>query len=343
MFRFGEPQLLYLLVLLPPLLAFLFWVVRRKRHGIQVLVGPHMASRLTGNSSSRRQWTKGLLVVAALGLLLGGLARPQFGTRLETVEREGQDLVVVLDLSASMLARDIQPNRLEKAKHALGTLIGLLEGDRIGIVGFAGEAFVQCPLTLDYGAARTLLASMGPESIPVPGTALGEALRKGLELFPAEEEKHKVMVLITDGEDHLGRPLEVAREAAAQGVVIHAVGIGSMQGTPIPVFDSEGRAEGFKRDSSGQVVMTRLDESTLRELAEETGGAYRRATPGESELEGIYGEVAAMEKKQIASIQVAQYEERFQIPVLLGLILLLADLLLAERRSVDRVWKGRFR
>ena len=343
MFRFGEPQLLYLLVLLPPLLAFLFWVIRRKRHGIQVLVGPHMASRLTGNSSSRRQWTKGLLVVAALGLLLGGLARPQFGTRLETVEREGQDLVVVLDLSASMLARDIQPNRLEKAKHALGTLIGLLEGDRIGIVGFAGEAFVQCPLTLDYGAVRTLLASMGPESIPVPGTALGDALRKGLELFPAEEEKHKVMVLITDGEDHLGRPLEVAREAAAQGVVIHAVGIGSMQGTPIPVFDSEGRAEGFKRDSSGQVVMTRLDESTLRELAEQTGGAYRRATPGESELEGIYGEVAAMEKKQLASIQVAQYEERFQIPVLLGLILLLADLLVAERRSVDRVWKGRFR
>ena len=343
MFRFGEPQLLYLLVLLPPLLAFLFWVIRRKRHGIQVLVGPHMASRLTGNSSSRRQWTKGLLVVAALGLLLGGLARPQFGTRLETVEREGQDLVVVLDLSASMLARDIQPNRLEKAKHALGTLIGLLEGDRIGIVGFAGEAFVQCPLTLDYGAARTLLASMGPESIPVPGTALDEALRKGLELFPAEEEKHKVMVLITDGEDHLGQPLEVAREAAAQGVVIHAVGIGSMQGTPIPVFDSEGRAEGFKRDGSGQVVMTRLDESTLRELAEETGGAYRRATPGESELEGIYGEVAAMEKKQIASIQVAQYEERFQIPVLLGLMLLLADLLLAERRSVDGVWKGRFR
>ncbi len=343
MFRFGEPQLLYLLVLLPLLLAFLFWVIRRKRRGVRILVGPHMASRLTGNSSSRRQWSKGLMVVAAVGLLLGGLARPQFGTRLETVEREGQDLVVVLDLSASMLARDIRPNRLEKAKHAIGTLIGLLEGDRIGIVGFAGEAFVQCPLTLDYGAARTLLASMGPESIPVPGTALGEALRKGLQLFSTEEEKHKVMVLITDGEDHLGRPLEVAREAASQGVVIHAVGIGSIQGTPIPVFDSEGRAEGFKKDRSGEVVMTRLDESTLRELAEETGGAYHRASPGESELEGIYGEVAAMEKKQLASIQVAQYEERFQIPVLLGLLLLLADLLLAERRRVDRVWEGRFR
>ena len=343
MFRFGEPQLLYLLVLLPLLLAFMVWVIRRKRRGVQVLVGPHLASRLTGNSSSRRQWSKGLLVVAAVGLLLGGLARPQFGTRLETVEREGQDLVVVLDLSASMLARDIQPNRLEKAKHAIGTLIGLLEGDRIGIVGFAGEAFVQCPLTLDYGAARTLLASMGPESIPVPGTALGEALRKGLELFSVEEKKHKVMVLITDGEDHLGRPLEVAREAAGQGVVIHAVGIGSMQGTPIPVFDSEGRAQGFKKDRTGEVVMTRLDESTLRELAEETGGTYQRSSPGESELEGIYGEVAAMEKKQLASIQVAQYEERFQIPVLLGLLLLLADLLLAERRRVDRVWEGRFR
>ncbi len=343
MFRFGEPQLLYLLVLLPLLLAFLFWVIRSKRRGIQVLVGSHMAARLTGNSSSRRQWSKGLLVVAAVGLLFGGLARPQFGTRMETVEREGQDLVVVLDLSASMLAGDIQPNRLEKARHAIGTLIGLLEGDRIGIVGFAGEAFVQCPLTLDYGAARTLLASMGPESIPVPGTALGEALRKGLELFSAEEKKHKVMVLITDGEDHLGRPLEVAREAAGQGVVIHAVGIGSMQGTPIPVFDSEGRAQGFKKNRSGEVVMTRLDESTLRQLAEETGGTYHRASPGESELEGIYTEVAAMDKKQLASIQVAQYEERFQIPVLLGLVLLLADVLLAERRRVDRVWRGRFR
>ena len=174
---------------------------------------------------------------------------------------------MILDLSASMLARDIQPNRLEKAKHAIGTLIGLLEGDRIGIVGFAGEAFVQCPLTLDYGAARMLLAAMGPESIPVPGTALGEALRKGLELFSAEEEKHKVMVLITDGEDHLGRPLEVAREAAGQGVVIHAVGIGSMQGTPIPVFDSEGRAEGFKKDRSGRSG----DDAAGREHASRTG------------------------------------------------------------------------
>lgn len=343
MFRFGEPQLLYLLFLVPLLLAFLFWVIRRKRRGIRVLVGPLMAARLTGNSSGRRQWSKGLMVVAAVGLLAGGLARPQFGTRLETVEREGQDLVVVLDLSASMLARDIQPNRLEKAKHAIGTLIGLLEGDRIGIVGFAGEAFVQCPLTLDYGAARTLLASMGPESIPVPGTALGEALSKGLELFSAEEKKHKVMILITDGEDHLGRPLQVAREAAGQGVVIHAVGIGSMQGTPIPVFDSAGRAQGFKKNRSGEVVMTRLDESTLRGLAEETGGTYHRASPGESELEGIYGEVAAMDKKQLSSIQVAQYEERFQIPVLLGLVLLLADVLVAERRRVDRVWRGRFR
>ena len=343
MFRFGEPQLLYLLLLLPLLPVFLFWVIRSKRRGIQVLVGPHLAPRLTGNSSTRRQWVKGLLVAAAVGLLLGGLARPQFGTRLETVEREGQDLVVVLDLSASMLARDIQPNRLEKAKHAIGTLMGLLEGDRIGIVGFAGEAFVQCPLTLDYGAARTLLASMGPESIPVPGTALGEALRKGLELFPDEEKKHKVMVLITDGEDHLGRPVEVAREAAGKGVIIHAVGIGSMQGTPIPVFDSEGRAQGFKKNRAGEVVMTRLDESTLRKLAEETGGTYHRASPGESELEGIYGEVAAMDKKQLASIQVAQYEERFQIPVLLGLALLLADVLVAERRRVDRVWRGRFR
>ena len=343
MFRFSEPQVLYLLLLLPLLLTFLFWVARQKQRALNITVGSSMAPRLTESFSSRRQWAKGILLVASLGILLVALARPQFGTRMETVQRKGQDVVIVLDLSLSMLAQDIQPNRLQKAKHAIGTLINLLEGDRVGLVGFAGKAFVQCPLTLDYGAAKMLLAAMDPGLIPVPGTAMAEALRKGLELFSSNEKQHKVLILITDGEDHEGEPVKVARAGASQGVIIHTVGIGSLQGTPIPVSDAEGRVQGFKKDRYGEVVMTRLDEGVLREVADATGGTYYRASPAESELEKIHTDVASMDKKQLSSLQVSQYEDRFQIPVLLGIILLIGETLLAERRRINSIWKGRFR
>ena len=342
MFRFASAQYLlgYLVV---PLLALFFWYAFRARKRVLLRFGtPRLIAKLSQSVNRRgRHWKAALVVVASI-MLVTALARPQFGTRLETVTREGQDIVVALDVSSSMLAEDIAPNRLEKAKHAVGTLIERLRGDRIGLVAFAGEAFVQCPLTLDYGAARMFLNSMGPELIPVPGTALASALRRALQAFDEGETKHKVLILITDGEGHEGDPREVASQAAAQGVVVYAVGMGSPQGVPIPDFDEQGRSLGFKRDASGAIVTTRLDEETLRDIARTTDGKYFRATPGESELRSILDEVASMDKKELATQEFTSYEEQYQVFVAAALLLLLAEFLIPERRRRQSAWKGRF-
>ena len=342
MLRFAEVELLYLLGLMPILFLFFLWALRQKRRALQRFGGTKLAESLAGSASRRRQWLKATLLLLGVALLVAALARPQFGSKVETIERQGQDIVIALDVSLSMLARDIQPNRLQKAKHAMSSLIDMSEGDRIGLIAFAGEAFVQCPLTLDKRAATMLLNAMGPDLIPVPGTALTSAVQKSLTLFPEKEEKHKVLILMTDGEGHTGEPLEAAKEAADQGVRIYTVGIGSTQGTPIPLQGPKERRKGFKKDGEGEVVMTRLDEVTLREVAERTGGKYYRASPGVAELEELYGDISGMGKKTLSSIQVTQFEERFQILVLIALCLLVLELFLTDRRKIEAVWQGRF-
>ncbi len=285
MLRFAAVELLYLLSLVPLLFLFFLWSFRQKRRALLRFGGSELAEYFAGSASRRRQWLKATLLLLGVALLVAALARPQFGSKVETIERQGQDIVIALDVSLSMLARDIQPNRLQKAKHAMSSLIDMSEGDRIGLIAFAGEAFVQCPLTLDKRAATMLLNAMGPDLIPVPGTALTSAMQKSLTLFPEKEDKHKVLILMTDGEGHIGEPLETAKQAADQGVRIYTVGIGSTQGTPIPLQGSEEKRKGFKKDGEGEVVMTRLDEVTLREVAERTGGKYYRASAGVTELE----------------------------------------------------------
>ena len=342
MLRFAEVEFLYLLGLIPILFVFFLWSFRQKRKALLRFGGPTLTERMTGSASRQRQWLKATLLLLGVVLLVVAGARPQFGSKLETIEREGQDIVIALDVSLSMLARDIQPDRLQKAKHAMRSLIDMSEGDRIGLIAFAGEAFVQCPLTLDKRAATMLLNSMGPDLVPVPGTALTAAVQKSLTLFPEQEEKHKVLILMTDGEGHIGEPLEAAKEAADQGVRIYTVGIGSTQGTPIPLQEAKEARRGFKKDGEGEVVMTRLDEVTLREVAERTGGKYYRASPGVTELEELYADIAGMDKKTLSSLQVTQFEERFQILVLITLFLLVVELTLADRRKIEPVWKGRF-
>jgi len=342
MFRFAFQQYLYLLVLIPVLIVFFVYAQRQKQKAMAVFGSLAMMDKLSYTVSKKRQvWKRILLILAVLSLFLA-MARPQFGTKLRTVKREGQDIVIAIDVSKSMLAEDIQPNRLEKAKHEVSTLIDKLEGDRVGLIAFAGRAFVQSPLTLDYGAAKMFLESMSPDLIPVPGTALGEAIQKALASFVEKERKHKVLILITDGEGHEGDPMETAKLAAREGVVIYTVGIGSIQGVPIPETDSRGNQTGFKKNRSGEVIMTRLDELTLEKIALETGGKYYRASPGEAELDKIYDDIAKMEKKALASQQFAQYEDRFQILVGIALFLLILELLLPERRKMKKEWKGRF-
>ena len=301
-----------------------------------------LVEKLSASVSRKAQIWKVILWILAVGVLLLALSRPQFGTKLRTVKREGQDIIIALDVSTSMLAEDIKPNRLEKAKHEVSSLIDRLEGDRVGLIAFSGKAFVQCPLTLDYSAAKMFLDMLKPGIIPVPGTRIDEALQKAIDAFVAKERKHKVLILITDGEEHDGKALEKAKAAAIDGIVIYTVGIGSLQGVPIPLYDERGRQTGFKKDRQGEVVMTVLDELTLEKIALETQGKYYRATPGEAELDKIYDDISKMEKKALASQQFTQYEDRFQGFVAVALILLVIEILIPERRRLRREWKGRF-
>ena len=342
MFQFANPDQLFWLMLVPLLAGCAWFSLRNRRRALLRFVSETMQARLAPAVDPRRRVWKILLVLVATSLLLAALARPQFGTRLETIEREGQDVVVALDVSLSMLAEDIQPSRLAKAKHAISSFLDLLQGDRFGLVAFAGAAFVQCPLTLDYAASKLFLDALDTSILPVQGTALEEAILKSLDMFTGEEKTHKVLVLITDGEGHQGDPVGAARKAAEQGVVIYTVGIGSPEGTPIPVRDERGRREGFKKDAGGNVVMTRLDQGTLQEIARETGGKYFRASPGERELIDIQAEIAGMDKKRLSAQEFTQFDEQFQAFVGLAWVLLVFELLLGERKRVGHVWRGRF-
>lgn len=342
MLRFASNHMIYFIGLIPVLILFFIYAFRQKKRAIAVFGNTALMEKLTASVSRKRQIWKVVLFILVIVFLVLTLARPQLGTKMRTVRREGQDILIALDVSLSMLAEDIKPNRLEKAKHEIGTLIEKLEGDRVGLIAFAGRAFVQCPLTLDYSAAQMFLQIMEPDLIPVPGTALGEAIQKGIDTFTANERKHKVMVLITDGEGHTGEPLQLAEQASKEGVVIYCVGIGSAQGVPIPIINERGNRLGFKKDRDGNVVMSKLDELTLEKIALETGGKYYRASPGEVELDKIYEDISEMEKKTLSSQQFAQFEDRYQYLLAIALILLIIEVFVPERRRLKSEWKGRF-
>jgi len=338
MLRFANLYLLHLLWLLPLLIIFYFAAFNSKKRAMARFGNPELLKKLSRNTSRGRQVAKIALILGSLFFFIIALARPQIGSKIEEVKREGVDVMVAMDVSNSMLARDIAPSRLDKAKHEVESFINRLRGDRIGLIAFAGDAFVQCPLTLDYGAAKIFLDIMSPDLIPTPGTAVGKAIEKAIEAFDQQDRKHKVLVLITDGEDHGGDAMKLAEEAERQGIVIFTVGIGSPEGQPIPETD----AGGFKKDRQGEVVITKLDELTLEKIALQTNGKYFRASSGEAELDAIYEEIGKMEKKELGSFQFSQFEDRFQFFVALALILLLIEFLLPERVAVKQEWRGRF-
>ncbi len=338
MLRFANFYLLHLLWLIPVLIVFYVLAFKAKKRAMARFGTLDLMKKLSRTTSRGRQVAKISLILLAIFFLVFAVARPQIGTKIEEVKREGVDVLVAIDVSKSMLARDVPPSRLDKAKHEVESFIQRLRGDRIGLIAFSGVAFVQCPLTLDYGAAKIFLDIMDPELIPTPGTAIGEAIQKAIETFDQQERKYKVLVLITDGEDHGQDVMKYAEEAERQGIVIYTVGIGSPQGEPIP----EESGSGFKKDRQGEVVITKLDEFSLEKIALQTGGKYFRASTGEDELDKIYDDIAQMEKKELGSLQFSQFEDRFQYFVFIVLLLLLIEFLLPERVKVKQEWRGRF-
>jgi Ca-activated chloride channel family protein len=340
--RFENPEYLHLLWGVFFWIIFFIWTVRYKQILLKRFGNLEILQKLMRTFSPTRRNLKYIFIIFSYIFFVIALANPQIGKKLEEYTRRGVDIMVALDVSTSMLAEDIKPNRLEKAKHEVGKLVDLLEGDRIGIIAFAGIAHVQCPLTLDYSAAKLFLNILDTDIIPQPGTAMGDAIKRAIPAFNSEERKHKVLILITDGEDHESDPLEIAKEAEKEGIIIYTVGIGSAQGVPIPIYSNYGNQTGFKKDRQGNVVTTKLDVLTLQKIAYQTGGKYYLASSGEAELDAIYAEISEMEQKELVSKRFSQYEDRFQIFLALGLVLILLEIIIPEKKREKREWRGRF-
>jgi len=331
---FARSEYLHLFWVLPLLVAFLIWSFIDRRKRLESFVSPALAQQLTEDYSRRKASLRALLLVGFYTFVVLALARPQWGARLETVRRHGVDILAALDTSYSMNAEDVAPSRLEKAKNEVRSLIDKLRGDRIGLVSFAGTAVVQCPLTLDYGAAKLFLDVINTEIIPEPGTALATAIETATSAFSAKERKYKVLVIFTDGEDLEGEVDAAVKKAKEAGVIIYTVGVGTSEGTPIPVRDEKGNVVEYRKDERGQVVVSRLDEANLARIALETGGRYYRASTAEDELNAIYDEISRLEKKELESRLFQNYEDRFQYPLALAVLCLAVETLIGDRRKL---------
>jgi len=332
MLRFAHPEYLYLLAVLPViLLAFIFMLMQKKKAFLR-LGDTELLKQLSADSSAVKPWFKGALVSCGLALLITGLANPQIGTKLEEVKREGVDIIIALDISNSMKAEDIRPSRLERAKQAISRLIDQLENDRIGIIVFAGQAYVQLPITTDFGAAKLFLSTIDTDIIPTQGTDIGAAIDLSLKSFVGNDNKHKALVIITDGEDNEGNGLEAAKTAREDGVVIHTIGMGTENGAPIPVYKN-GTQIDFVKDRNGSIVLSRLDQPTLEKISAEGKGIFVRASNSDDGLNAVLKEISKMDKKAFGTKVYTGYEDRFQYFITAGLILLLMEFFLSNRRS----------
>ncbi len=331
---FGQPAYLYFIVVILPLLVVFYWLTGRKvRSRLAQLGDLPLMALLSRTVSTRKIHWKHALMIAAVCLLILALARPQFGARLELAQQQGVEIVVALDTSLSMTAQDVTPNRLDRAKMEIIDLLDRLPGAQVALVLFAGTSFVQLPLTGDFDAAKMFLSSADVDTVSLGGTAIGDAVRTGIGAFNEKGLAHKALILLTDGEDQGTDPLGAARAAAEQGIVIYPIGFGSPEGEPVPERGG-GAAGGFKRDANGQIVMSKLDEGTLLEMAAITGGEYHRAMADGREIEEVAKTIEGMDKKQLEERLLVQRVERFQIPALLALLALVGETLLSSRRHV---------
>ncbi len=330
--HFARIEYLNFLWAVPVLAVFLLAMVRARRRRLERFVSSTLVPQLTEDFSRRKVFLRVLLLLSFFVFAIIALARPQWGTKLETVRRRGVDIIVGLDTSFSMNTEDVAPNRLAKAKSEVRALLGKLKGDRIGVVTFAGSALVACPLTLDYGAAGLFLDAANTEVIPDPGTSLAAAIETATSAFIAKERKYKVLILLTDGEDLEGQVDAAVDKAKDAGVIIYTVGIGTPQGSPIPVRDQKGDIVEYRKDPNGQVVISMLDERSLAEIATRTGGRYFRATTSENETDELYDDVSQLEKKDLESKLYQNFEDQFQYPLVLALLCLAGEAWISERR-----------
>lgn len=333
MLKFQQPDYLWFLIAIPILAVLFAFLQKRAMNLLRRLVSEKLLWAVAPDVSGGKRALKQALLLLSLTFLILSAANPQVGTRLEEIKREGIDLFVALDVSLSMKAEDIKPSRLEKAKRDVSELLRKLSGDRVGLIVFAGDAFVQFPLTADYAAADLFISAVDVSSVPTPGTMIGIALERAMKSFSADLPTQKAIIIVSDGENTEGDVLSAVEEVKKAGVRVYTVGMGTSEGGPIPVYDQNGQRVDFKRDRAGSVVVTRLDETMLQQIAVAAGGAYRRATSAGNEIDDIFKELASLEKTEFGVKQVAGFESRYQYPLAAAIFLLMVEVLLSERRG----------
>lgn len=328
---FANPQFLLALLLVPAAGLFLLWAGRQRQAALARLGNPALIQRLSAVVNVRGRRWQAALTLFALAMLIVAIARPQWGSEVQEIDQQGLQVMVALDVSQSMLAQDIPPTRLDRAKLEIRDLTAQLKGDEIGIVPFSGAAFVQVPLTSDYTTALSYLRDAGPGLISRPGTVIGDAIRTAAAAFDPKLASQKVLVVMTDGEDVESDPLAAAKEAAEQGVLIYTIGFGTPEGDRVPEIDQRGRVVGYKQDAQGNPVLSRMDEATLQAIAAAAGGQYYRATPDGRELASLLAEIDGQQRAQVQSRQTLQMIERYQIFLALAFVALVAAQLIPDR------------
>ena len=331
LFRFANPEFLYLLLLLPVMIILFIIESYRRKRTLSKIGDLKLVNDLIPELSSARPVLKFIIITMAIASGSVMLARPQFGSKIEDVKKQGVEVIIALDVSNSMLAEDIQPNRLTRAKQAISRVVDNLDNDKIGLIVFAGDAYTQIPVTTDYVSAKMFLSSIGPEMVPKQGTSIGAAISLGIRSFSPGEDKSKAMIIITDGENHEDDPVEAAEEASKAGIVIHTIGIGSEQGVPVPVVRS-GKKD-FLKDVDGNTVITRLDEDILKKVALSTGGNYVRANNSNIGLDEIFGEIRKMKKQELESTVYTEYNDQFQIFAAITLFFLILEFIIMDRKN----------
>ena len=330
-FRFAQPEMLYMLLLVPVLI--IIWIIgnRRRRLARDKFSDRALLKRLSPDYSPGRMILKFFVRLASFIFAVILIARPQFGSKLEEVKREGVEVIIALDVSNSMLSEDISPSRLDRAKQAISQLVDQLRDDRIGLILFAGDAYTQIPITNDYLSAKMFLESAGPDVVSKQGTAIGSAIDLGMRSFSPASDRSRALVIITDGENHEDDALAMAKAAGEKGVVIHTIGIGSPTGSPIPVT-MNGKRE-YLKDQDGNTVISKLDEEYLKKIAAAADGRYIRANNTSLGLNEIYNDIGKMKKSETAGVMYTEYNDQFLVPAVLMLIFLLADVFIMDRRN----------
>jgi Ca-activated chloride channel homolog len=332
MFRFEHTEVLYALIAIPALLLLFSWMLFWRKRAMKRFGEWKIIKRLIPEMSTNRIVFKFTILMIGYAFLVIALANPQIGSKLVEGERKGIDLVIALDVSTSMLAEDIEPSRLDRSKQAISRLIDQLGNDRIGIVVFAGQAYVQLPITTDYAAAKLFLSAINTSIVPVQGTAIGAAIELSAKSFDNETHS-RAIIIITDGENHEDDPVNASKTAADQGIHIFTVGMGLPEGAPIPDYDSYNRQTGFKKDRQGNTVVTKLNEGMLQQIASAGNGIYVRANNTQIGLNKIFDEISKLEKTEFESKIFSDYESRFHYFIALSLLFLILEILIFERKN----------